>query len=185
MNFFFGSVEISDYLDNLWHLLIHWERWWGGNKAGTGRKCFTKRQRQMQQEQRIAVDFLFRFPPPCFQIRESSIQNLTWNFLTWVLGDCYSQYEVPRYWGLYMIGCFRHCWPRSQWVAFGISISSITSRDTALLSLIEWQKQNTEDYLCCHSIPKIRAYELYVYTVMKKRILHRVLWKLSTPHDHL
>lgn len=26
--FFWGSVEISDYLDNLWHLLIHWERWW-------------------------------------------------------------------------------------------------------------------------------------------------------------
>lgn len=101
--FFWGSVEISDYLDNLWHLLIHWERWWwgggGDNKAGTGRKYFTKRRREMQQEQRIAVGFLFRLPPPCFQIRESSIQNLTWNFLTWVLGDCYSQYEVPRYWG--------------------------------------------------------------------------------------
>lgn len=56
------------------------------------------------------------------------------NFLMWLQRLLFTVWVGPKCCGFLLMGCFTPCWPGTQWVAIGISMSSI-SRSAKLCNL--------------------------------------------------
>lgn len=126
-----GSEEINGYL-----LHLHRDRW---TETMRGSEDKNNKETEINAEWEKHFCWLMKIPSSVFhfaelKLWESRIQKFSSNFLIWLQRLLFTVWGGPKCCSSHLMGCFTPCWPGTQWVGIGISMSFI-SRSAKLRNL--------------------------------------------------